>query len=112
MGSLLSRSRPITQNEDGSIDDELITDMPEEDRDKVLIWIATKLIITKKPTYSSYYLKHLCEQATGVYTTNNQFKDAMLFCGIMPVDPNKINWIYCASKKSPAIAEKYEDGRK
>ena len=44
---------------------------------------------------SSYSLKHKVENwATGgLYITNNQFKDAMMIKGYMPVDENEINML-------------------
>ena len=45
------------------------------------------------------------EKDTGLYLTNNEFKDAMLMCGYEPVNPNELNWNYCISKKSPAFTD-------
>lgn len=37
-------------------------------------------------------MKHLLEHDTGIYLTNNEFKDAMLLAGYQPVNPNSLNW--------------------
>ena len=39
-------------------------------------------------------MKHLLEHDTGVYLTNNEFKDAMLLAGYRPVNPDSLNWKY------------------
>ena len=52
---------------------------------------------------AQYGLKHNLQRDTGLYLTNNEFKDAMLMCGYPPVDANKLNWYYCISKKSRAF---------
>ena len=59
----------------------------------------------KTPNYekTSYGLKHILQRDTGLYLTNNEFKDAMLLCGYEPVNPDTINWNYCISKRSPAF---------
>ncbi len=57
-------------------------------------------------THTSYGLKHILERDTGLYLTNNEFKDAMLMCGYKPTNPNDLNWCYCISKRSPAFNKK------
>lgn len=66
------------------------------------------MIRIKTPNYdkSSYGLKHILEKDTGLYLTNNEFKDAMLMCGYEPINPNELNWYYQISKKSPAFKNK------
>lgn len=34
------------------------------------------------PDYTSYGIKHILQSNTGIYLTNNEFKDAILLCGI------------------------------
>lgn len=62
-----------------------------------------KIQINTNYDKTSYGLKHILEHDTGIYLTNNEFKDAMLICGYEPVNPQELNWTYCISKKSPAF---------
>lgn len=104
---MLKNNRPFT-NENGFIDAGLITDKDPEEMEEVFKWIHEKLIPRKTHLTgrSSYGIKHTLERDTGIYLTNNEFKDAMLLCGYSPVDPNELNWEYCISKKSPAFASR------
>lgn len=94
-------------NENGWIDDELITDLPEEEQQKVFEWIREYIkprrIVNRR--HSSYGIKHALYHFTKVYVTNNQFKHAMLLCGYEPVDANELNWQYRISERSPAFSE-------
>ena len=101
---MLKNGRPYS-NENGEIDDKLITERTKEEIDMVCDWIKTKLNRIKTPNYekTSYGLKHILQRDTGLYLTNNEFKDAMLLCGYEPANPNTINWNYCISKRSPAF---------
>ena len=103
MKSLISAIRngvPWTKD-----DESLLTDLPEEDQEVVLNWIKDNILPRKKPLEgrSSYGIKHILQHDTKIYTTNNQFKHAMLLCGYEPVDENKLNWNYRISKESPAF---------
>ena len=104
---MIKNGRPFT-NENGSVDEALIIGHSKEKIDVVCEWIRSKLIRIKTPNYdkSSYGLKHILEKDTGLYLTNNEFKDAMLMCGYEPVNPNDLNWNYCISKKSPEFTDK------
>jgi hypothetical protein len=77
-------------------DEELFTDLSPTYQIDALIWARYNLEPTK--TYSnrhtSYGLKHLLEQETGVYMTNNQFKDMMLTIGYIPKDKRVLNWCF------------------
>lgn len=99
-----SNGRPCT-TEDGWLDDKLITEHSREEQEEVFHWIQNNLIPKKTTLYliTSYGLKHLLEEDTGIYLTNNEFKDAMLHCGYEPVNPKALNWNYGLSKKSPAF---------
>lgn len=92
---MLKNGRPYS-NENGYADTELITDESKENQAAVANWIRTNIshrrTINKRHT--SYGLKHILEQDTGIYLTNNAFKDAMLFAGYEPTDPNELNWHY------------------
>ena len=90
---MLKNNRPFT-NENGFIDAGLITDKDPEEMEEVFKWIHEKLIPRKTHLTgrSSYGIKHILERDTGIYLTNNEFKDAMLLCGYSPVDPNELNY--------------------
>lgn len=102
---MIENGRPCTITPSGFVDDELLTDCTEEEQRVVLNWIRENFISSEKHFRykTSYSLKHAAEHSTGIYLTNNQFKDAMMMCGYNPVDPNALNWEYCISKKSPAL---------
>ena len=102
---MLKNGRPYTIMEFGFVDDELLTDCTQEEQKVVLNWIRENFIPSEKHyrNITSYSLKHALEHSTGIYLTNNQFKDAMMMCGYNPVDCNWLNWEYCISKKSPAL---------
>jgi len=101
---MIRNGRPYT-NENGWEDKGLITDIPKETQEAVLDWIRKNIQPRKTPSrrHSSYGIKHFLEDDTGIYLTNNQFKDAMMLCGYGPVDENELNWHYCISEKSPAF---------
>ena len=69
-----------------------------ENREKIITSLRNrKNIRTGKKIlqgHTSYGMKHLLEHDTGVYLTNNEFKDAMLLAGYRPVNPNSLNWKY------------------
>lgn len=99
---MIRNGHPYT-NENGAVDDDLISSRPKEIQEKVFDWIYQSLIPRKtvlKDT-TSYGLKHKLDNEIGIYLTNNEFKDAMMECGYEPCDPNELNWHYCLSKKSP-----------
>lgn len=84
-----------------SISNGLITDLPEDKQEKVFEWIKSKMIPRKTGNlkHSSYGLKHILEKDTGIYVSNNQFKDAMLQAGFKPVNPYELNWCFFISEK-------------
>ncbi len=86
-------------------DESLLTDLPQEDQEAVLNWISNNIIPkkTKCEGHTSYGIKHFCEDDTRIYTTNNQFKHAMLIAGYEPVDEHLLNWTYRISRMSPAF---------
>ena len=98
---MMKNGRPYSM-ENGYVDDKLITSRLQAEIDLVCDWIRQNISPRKTPMYerSSYGLKHNLQRDTGLYLTNNEFKDAMLMCGYPPVDANKLNWYYCISKKS------------
>ena len=86
-------------------DTELYTELPNKEQEIVLNWIRQNILPRKTPllSNSSYGLKHMLERDTDIYMTNNQFKDAMLACGFLPVNERALNWHYCISRRSPAF---------
>ena len=88
-----------------STDERLISDETSEIQEKVFNWIAGNIFPRKTPlnTTHSCALKHALQRDTGIYLTNNAFKDAMLHCGFEPIDYNELNWKFRISKKSPAF---------
>lgn len=95
---------PVTENM-GSVDRSLLSNLTEDEQDIVVNWILRNIFPRKTPLYypSSYGLKHVLERDTKIYTTNNQFKDAMLVLGFHPVNKGELNWHFCISKKSPGV---------
>lgn len=83
----------------------LLADLTAEEQEKVLDWIRTMLKPTRTPykDRTSYGIKHILEQDTGIYVSNNQFKDAMLVCGFTPIKINELNWVFCICRNSPAF---------
>ena len=67
------------------------------------MWLKANVFPRKTPLRlpTSYGMKHVLQFRTGIYMTNNQFKEAMLICGFKPVEAEELNWWYCVSKKSP-----------
>lgn len=84
-----------------AIDAALITDLTEEQQAAVFLWIDEhiKPIKTINRYRTSYGLKHLMSAATGIYVTNNQFKDALLLKGYEPVNACDLNWRYRISER-------------
>lgn len=109
---MIKNGRPYT-DENNHVDDKLITDIDEETQKRVFDWIDENFSPrrTKLPDVTSYGLKHLLQRDINIYLTNNQFKDAMMHCGYMPVDPNTCNWIYRISKDSKAFDDEYRRQR-
>lgn len=69
-------------------------------------WIMLNILPEKKPNknYTSYALKNLFEQSQeGFFVTNKQFKEAMVRCGFVPVNKNKLNWEFRISLKDAGL---------
>jgi len=92
---MLVNGRPYS-NENGHIDNALITDRDEMEINKVMEWIRANIRKSNRILQgrTSYGLKHVLEHDTGLYLTNNEFKDAMLLAGFKPVNPSELNWRY------------------
>ena len=104
---MLKDGRPITDCGDGHFDAELIDSLSKREQIIVLCWIDKYLCGThsKSNRYINYGLKHILEKDTGIYVTNNQFKDAMMISGYKPIksSENEINWEYWLDKHSTAL---------
>lgn len=74
-------------------------ELPAEERIELLAWIWSSLKPLKSKIHrsSSYGLKHLLEEDTGLYVTNGQFKGAMRDAGYEPVEPGERNWRFRVS---------------
>lgn len=93
---MIKNGRPYT-NENGSVDDSLVTSHTDNEVNIIKQWIKDNILVSNDilSNMSSYSLKHLLQHDTGIYLTNNEFKDAMLIAGYPPIDPNDLNWKYC-----------------
>lgn len=94
-------------------DTDTLDDLSPRDRKRVLDWIAKNIHFSGSgETYSSYELKHHMEHDIRLYTTNNQFKHAMLKMGYQPIEYNELNWEYTViSDKSPYAVMKEKERR-
>lgn len=101
---MIKNGRPYS-DENGYIDNGLITDHDQMIQEIVFDWIRKNIRARKTPNYrhTSYGLKHNLQHDTSIYLSNNEFKDAMLECGFTPVDPDELNWSYGISEKSPVF---------
>lgn len=93
---MIKNGRPYSC-ENGYTDKKLITDQDYLTIKKVSDWIKDNIerADTVNDKHTSYSLKHRLQADTGVYLTNNEFKDAMLLAGYVPVNENELNWKYC-----------------
>ena len=89
---MIKNNRPYSI-ENGYIDETLITDKDEATIAAVSEWIKNNIRPAKKILQgrTSYGMKHILEHDTGIYLTNNEFKDAMMLAGYNPVSPNELN---------------------
>ncbi len=101
---MIKNERPYTI-ENGTVDAALLTDLDYYDIDRVMGWIQDNILPAKNVLegWTSYGLKHLLEDDTKQYLTNNQFKDAMILSGYAPVDPDELNWHYRIELKRDVI---------
>ncbi len=74
-----------------------------EVREKAVKWVEANIFPRKTPFLdsSSYAMKHVLQERTNIYMTNNQFKELMLLCGFYPVKVDELNWHFCISARSP-----------
>lgn len=92
---MIRNGRPYT-NENGFEDGELISELRYDKIRMVDDWIRANIRKSRRilSGRTSYGLKHILQHDTGIYLTNNAFKDAMLLSGYEPVDPDDLNWRY------------------
>ena len=92
---MLKNGRPYS-NENGFIDNALISDKTLDDLFTIAKWIKDNIRPSRTilKYHTSYGLKHILEHDTGLHLTNNEFKDALLLAGYAPVNPNELNWRY------------------
>lgn len=97
--------------DDGAVDDWHFAAMAPEERETVLNWLYWNLIPSEKTTIgNSYGMKHVLQDRTRIYMTNNQFKEAMLQAGYYPKNPTALNWTFHLKRESP-IFQHFRDGR-
>jgi hypothetical protein len=86
-------------------DTKLFAEIPKDKQAIVSDWIAAYILPRKTPLLhrSSYGIKHILQGDTGIYLTNNQFKQAMLLCGYSPVNEHEAYWHFRISERSPAF---------
>lgn len=104
---MILNGKPYT-NENGYVDDGLMAHYQQDVVGTVMDWISENISPRKTPltSHTSYGIKHLLERDTGIYLTNNEFKDAMLQAGYEPIDADALNWCHRISKKSRAFKQK------
>lgn len=91
---------PFNMCEIDKVDDALMSDLAANTRRIVQDWIRDTFnpIKSYNAKHSTYSLKHLLENKTGVYLTNNQMKDALLNMGYTCQNEHKINWLVNVSE--------------
>ncbi|MDP9476638.1 MAG: hypothetical protein M3R38_13295 [Actinomycetota bacterium] len=85
-----------------------------EERAVLRAWIAANMgpAKTPDPYRTSYGLKHRFEESEGgFYTTNGQFKGAMLAAGYEPEGPEDLNWRFRARLREHGGLGDATDGR-
>jgi hypothetical protein len=98
-------TRPIDAARPLDSPDEYRT-LPRHERRLLQAWISENIAPRKTPnSRTSYGLKHAFENsANGFYTTNGQFKGAMLAAGYRPVDAGALNWTFRISTRAVPYA--------
>ena len=82
-------------------------DPDEQETAKRWIKKVCKPAVALNKYHTSYGLKHILEGCTGVYMTNNQFKDLMLICGFKPKYEHELNWIFYIQERPFTKIEKW-----
>ena len=86
--------------------------LSEEEQKIVLEWLQWNVWPAKNKLdeHSSYGMKHILNNRTGIYITNNQMKEAMWNLGFRPKKVNTLSWTFKIKKNSP-IFQRQIDGR-
>lgn len=80
---------------DGQEDTKRLEDMPQDEIDAIGEWIRANIRRDSSVLpVTTYGLKHMLKRDTGIYISNNGFKDAMLRAGFEPIDASRTNWCY------------------
>lgn len=90
------------------IDDKRIGEVSESEKSRIFNWIKEGINptdLTPLFEYNSLRLKDILITQTGIQISENQFKDAMLECGFLPINDTDYHWVYCISKKSPILKQ-------
>src|SRR6266702_740786 len=70
-------------------------ELSELEKKTLHYWIEHAIQPAKQVSrHNSYDLKHYFERQTEIYTTNGQFKGAMLVAGYLPENIKELNWHY------------------
>jgi len=93
---MIYKGRALSKHPEGYIDKALFTELEEKEQAAVLGWIHDNIAPASRTHKggTSYGIKHLIQFELGIYMTNNQFKDAMLYAGYIPVNQFDLNWKY------------------
>ena len=86
----------------------LFTDLPIDYQKLCCYWV-NKYCIPAASYHrfrTSYGMKHILEQCTKIYMTNNQFKDLMMIKGFAPKNPHCLNWSFKVREAPLREAEK------
>ena len=83
-------------------DDNHFRDLQPEEQRIARRWLEYNLVEAKTvlPYHTSYGMKHILERRTGIYMSNNAFKELMMLCGFFPVKADELNWRFAVKKKS------------
>lgn len=84
-------------------DDRHFDELPEGDREVVLSWLWWNIYPAKKRLqgHTTYGMKHILQQRTHIYLSNNQMKEAMLRLGFFPCVVDAYNWEFNIRQSSP-----------
>lgn len=104
-GVVDGRPQTLLDSKQKTIDKALLTDIPVDDQEIVVKWICYNFYPVTALNYShgSYGLKHILQRDTGIYLTENQFKDAMRICGFKHTKTPYSGWHFNIAKNSPAF---------
>lgn len=87
-----------------------LSDLSKEERRKVLTWLYYNVIPAERVLVgkTSYGMKHILQERTNIYLSNNQFKEAMVRLGHFPYEVDTLNWRFFIRKTSPMFKEQVD----